>query len=90
LSRRRRARPANYSGSRTPAQVSTWADEIRTQRRDGISSTSRFIRRRARRAAYDAARDCQPGDFVVAAIERFTAVLHDSSAPPRQRLEALG
>jgi nuclease S1 len=40
-------------------------------------------------AAYDAARDCQRGDFVVAAIERFAAVLHDSSAPPRQRLEAL-
>jgi|SRR6516162_3845041 len=40
-------------------------------------------------AAYDGARDCRGGDCVVAAVERFAAVLSDSSAPARQRLEAL-
>ena len=74
------------------ADVSTWADEIGPQRPETVpwhfvdipihppAGTS---------AGYDAARDCPRGDCVVAAIERFAAVLRDRSAPPRQRLEAL-
>jgi hypothetical protein len=40
-------------------------------------------------AAYDAARDCPRGDCVVAKIDERAAVLRDTSAAPRDRLEAL-
>ena len=76
----------------TLAGVSTWADHIRGERRE----TARWhyvdipIRPPAGTpAGYDAARDCPRGDCVVAAIERFTAVLRDKSASPGARLEAL-
>src|ERR1700731_3171785 len=76
----------------TLAQVSTWADEIRPQRRD--TARRHFVDIPVHPppgtpAAYDAVRDCPRGDCVVAAIERFAAVLRDRSAAPRRRLEAL-
>jgi hypothetical protein len=76
----------------TLAQVSTWADDIRPQRRETVPWHFVDIPIHppaGTPAAYDAARDCPRGDCVVAAIDRFTAVLRDSSAAPRQRLEAL-
>jgi hypothetical protein len=76
----------------TLAQVSTWADEIRPQRRE--TAPWHFVdipihTPPGTPAAYDAARDCPRGDCVVVAIDRFSAVLQDRSAPPRERLEAL-
>jgi S1/P1 Nuclease len=76
----------------TLAQVSTWADEIRPQRRE--TAPWHFVDipihpPLGTPAAYDQARDCPRGDCVVAAIERFSAVLRDRAAPPRERLEAL-
>src|SRR5258708_8054876 len=76
----------------TLAQVSTWADEIRPQRRE--TAPWHFVDipvhpPASTPAAYDAARDCPRGDCVVAAIGRFAAVLRDKSAAPRDRLEAL-
>jgi hypothetical protein len=72
----------------TLAQVSTWADEIRPQRRE--TARWHFVDipihpPAGTPSAYDAERDCSRGDCVVAAIERFEAVLRDRSAPPRQR-----
>jgi hypothetical protein len=76
----------------TLAEVSTWADEIRGQRRE----TGRWhyvnipIHPPAGTpAGYDAARDCPQGECVVAKIDEFAAVLRDKAASPRQRLEAL-
>lgn len=76
----------------TLSQVSTWADEIRGQRRQ----TARWhyvnipIHPPAGTpAAYDAARDCPSGDCVVAKIDELSAVLRDKTVPARQRLEAL-
>lgn len=76
----------------TLAQVSTWADDIRPQRRE--TTRWHFVDipihpPSGTPAAYDAERDCPRGDCVVAAIERFEAVLRDRSAAPRRRLEAL-
>jgi hypothetical protein len=76
----------------TLAQVSTWADEIRPQRRE--TAPWHFVDipihpPPGTPAAYDAERDCPRGDCVVAAIGHFAAVLRDTSAPPRARLEAL-
>ena len=76
----------------TLAQVSTWADQIRPQRR--YTAPWHFVDipihpPPGTPAAYDAARDCPRGDCVVAAIDRFAAVLRDKAAPARDRLEAL-
>jgi hypothetical protein len=76
----------------TLGQVSTWADEIRPQRRD--TARWHFVDipidpPAGTPAAYDAGRDCPRGDCVVAAIGRFAGVLGDKTAPPRERLEAL-
>src|ERR1700731_4481412 len=76
----------------TLAQVSTWADEIRPQRRE--TARWHFVDipihpPPGTPAAYDPGRDCPGNDCVVAAIERFAAVLRDKTAAPRERLEAL-
>lgn len=76
----------------TLAQVSTWADDIRPQRPE--TARWHFVDipihpPAGTPAAYDAERDCPDGDCVVAAIERFDAVLRDKAAAPRDRLEAL-
>ena len=76
----------------TLAEVSTWADEIRPRRPE--TAPWHFVDipvhpAPGTSAAYDAARDCPRGDCVVAAIERFAAVLRDKDAAPRRRLEAL-
>ena len=76
----------------TLAEVSTWADDMRDVRRE----TARWpyvnipIHPPAGTPArYDADRGCPRGDCVVAAIDRFAAVLRDRDAEPRDRLEAL-
>jgi hypothetical protein len=73
-------------------EVADWAEEIRRERRE----TARWhyvnipVRPPAGTpAGYDAARDCAEGQCLVAATERFIAVLADASAPPPARLEAL-
>ena len=74
------------------ADVSIWADEIRPQRPETAPWHFGDIPIHppaGTPAAYDAARDCPQGDCVVAAIERFAAVLRDNDAAPRRRLEAL-
>ena len=76
----------------TLAEVSTWADDIRAQRRE----TGRWHYVDipihppvGTPGGYDAARDCAKGDCVVAKIDEFAAVLRDKAAPPHNRLEAL-
>jgi hypothetical protein len=71
----------------TLAEVSTWADEIRRQRRD--TASWHFVDIPLEAPAYDAARDCPRGACVVAQIDRFVGELRDRRLPPRQRLEAL-
>jgi hypothetical protein len=76
----------------TLAEVSTWADEIRGQRRE--TARWHYVNISIHPPAgtpsgFDYERDCLRSDCVVAAIERFTSVLSDKSAPARDRLEAL-
>ncbi len=78
--------------AQTLAQVSTWADQIPPQR--GYTAPWHFVDvpihpPPGTPAGYDAARDCPHDDCVVAAIDRFAAVLRDKGAAPRKRLEAL-
>ncbi len=71
----------------TLAAVSTWADEIRQQRRN--TAPWHFVDIPISAPAYDPGRDCPRGNCVVAKIDEFVAELRDRSLPPRQRLEAL-
>jgi hypothetical protein len=74
------------------AEVSSWADEIRGQRRETApwhSVTIPIHPPPGTPAAYDAARDCPRGDCAIAKIDELAAVLRDKAAPARDRLEAL-
>ena len=76
----------------TLADVSTWADEIRLQRRE--TAPWHYVNipitpPTGESATYDAARDCAKDACVVAKIEQFERELKDRQLPERQRLEAL-
>jgi hypothetical protein len=72
--------------------VADWAEEIRRERRE--TARWHFVNipvhpPAGTSAGYDAARDCVEGQCLVAATERFIAVLADGTAAPAARLEAL-
>jgi S1/P1 Nuclease len=72
--------------------IADWAEEIRRERRE--TARWHYVNipvhpPAGTAAAYDAARDCPEGNCLVAATERFIAVLADGSATPAARLEAL-
>jgi len=75
----------------TLAEVSTWADDIRGQRRDTAPwhYVNIPIHPQYGPPAYDAERDCPRGNCVVSKIDEFTAELRDRAVPRRERLEAL-
>ena len=74
------------------AEVSTWADAIRTQRPETASWHYVDIPIHPPQGGvqgYDRSRDCPHDDCVVAKIVQFEGVLADQRLPDRQRLEAL-
>lgn len=71
----------------TLAEVSTWADQIRGQRRN--TAPWHYVNIPITASGYDAARDCPRKDCVVAKIDQFITEVRDLDAPPLQRLEAL-
>jgi hypothetical protein len=68
-------------------QYSTWADEIRPERRE--TAPWHFVDIEISSGGYDAARDCAHNDCVVAQIERDTSVIGDKSLAMPVRAEAL-
>jgi hypothetical protein len=76
----------------TLAEVSTWADEIRSQRPD--TASWHFVNipidpPAGTMASYDPGRDCARGNCIVEKLREFAAELGDDTLPPRRRLEAL-
>ena len=76
----------------TLADISTWADYIRLQRRD--TAPWHYVNipihpQPGTPAAYNAERDCGHDNCIVAKTSMFEGVLGDKNAPPIQRLEAL-
>jgi hypothetical protein len=69
------------------ADIANWADQIRRQRRD--TAPWHFVDIPVDASTYDPARDCRRRSCIVAQLDRFIAVLRRSSAPSRERLEAL-
>lgn len=68
-------------------EISSWADEVRPQRPE--TAPWHFVDIPLDATGYDAARDCDGGNCVVAKIVDFEKVLADRSAAPTDRLDAL-
>jgi nuclease S1 len=74
----------------TLASISTWADDYR----NGHPQTARwhYVDIPLGAAHYDPARDCKAtaqGDCIIAAIERFSAILRDASRSEADRADAM-
>ncbi len=69
------------------ASISTWADQIRPQRR--ATAPWHYVDIQITEPIYDAHRDCADENCVIAKIDQFAKVLGDRTALPAQRLEAL-
>jgi hypothetical protein len=71
--------------------VATWGDDIRNQRPE--TARWHYVDIPLSAQHYDPTRDCQDvpgqGDCIIAAIDRFVAVLRDPSRPTDERVEAL-
>jgi S1/P1 Nuclease len=68
-------------------QVSSWPDEIRSQRKE--TGPWHYVDIPLEADGYDAARDCVNDACIVTKIPHFTHILADASASPQDRLEAL-
>jgi hypothetical protein len=71
----------------TPADVASWADQIRPQHRE--TAPWHFVDIPISAPGYDATRDCAGGNCVVAKIEDFVAEFRNRSLPGPERLDAL-
>jgi hypothetical protein len=71
----------------TLADVSTWADSIRSTRKETYNW--HFVDIPVSDTFYDAAKWCANGDCVIAAVDKYTAILADKSRSKADRAEAL-
>jgi hypothetical protein len=71
----------------TLSSVSTWADQIRPQRR--ATGPWHYVDIPITATAYDVIRDCADGTCIIAKIDQFAKVLANRETEPARRLEAL-
>lgn len=78
-------------GARKLADVATWADDLRDLDPALFQQTERlhYINFHSSNCVYDPSRDCRDGQCVVAAIDRYAAILGNRSLPDAQRAQAL-
>ena len=76
-------------GEESLAQVSTWADEIKSDESYDWAYRIHFINLPRDAEKVDMARDCVAGECVVAAINKFTAIMADAKEEREKRIEAL-
>ena len=74
-------------GDNDLASISTWADDIRNDRPE--TKPWHYVDIPSTAGGYDAARDCQQDNCVVARIRLFAHVLADANQPLADRQEAL-
>lgn len=67
--------------------VSTWADQVKLQRRD--TATWHFVEISLEYGDYERTRDCKRGICIIEAIEKQIGVLKNTNNAPRERAEAL-
>jgi nuclease S1 len=75
----------------TLAGVSNWADEIRDTDPELGKKTGRwhYVNFSAGNCTYKPKRDCKKGDCLIAALERYSAILKDRKRSDKERNEAL-
>jgi hypothetical protein len=76
-------------GTESLADVSTWADEIRSNPKYFFAEPLHFINVPREATKVDETRDCKNGSCVTAAIRKYTNILRDHSRSPAERVEAL-
>lgn len=76
-------------GEATLPQVSTWADEIKSDPTYDWASPLHYANVREGEKSFDLDRDCPQARCVVGAILRYAEVLRDRSAAPETRRKAL-
>jgi len=74
---------------RTLAEVSTWADEIKSNRRYDWAKPLHYANVEPGAKSFDMDRDCPDHGCVVSAIARYTPVPRNESATSAERAEAL-
>ena len=84
-----RARVQALLGNETLPDVANWADRIRSESEYRWSAPLHYVNLPPGATAYDPQRDCPRGACVVAAIERFAAVLRSPESPREKQREAL-
>lgn len=81
------------TGAHELADVAAWADEVREEQPQSALAKAttklHYINFADSACRYDAARDCRDGQCVVAAIDRYAAILGDRARPDAERAEAL-
>lgn len=76
-------------GDESLADAGCWADEIRSDPKYDWVKPLHYVNVPRDAQSYDAKRDCETGQCVVAAIETYSAVVADRSKPKAERVEAL-
>jgi hypothetical protein len=78
-------------GARHLSDVANWADDLRDADPALFRRTKRmhFVNFHSRQCHYDPPRDCSDGECVVAAIEKYSAILANRANHPARRAEAL-
>ena len=83
----------HLAGGASLADIATWADDLRddSARRELARATAplHYVNFGDHQCRYDAGRDCAQGRCVVAAIDRYAAVLGDRTQPQAARAQAL-
>jgi hypothetical protein len=74
-------------GNATLTDVASWADEVRSQRKE--TAPWHYVDIPFDATGYDAKRDGKDGDNVIDALERFKKILADKTKPAAERAEAL-
>ncbi len=89
LTEEARAAVRGLIGEETLAAASTWADEIKSDDSYKWAYRLHFINLPMGAEKVDLARDCVDGDCVVAAINKYSAIMADAGAEREDRIEAL-
>ncbi len=80
---------ARLLGNQSLADVSTWADEIKSDRSYRWASPLHYANVKPGAEGFDLERDCPPQGCVVSAIIKCTGLLRGKGAGPAERTEAL-
>ncbi len=76
-------------GDQSLADVSTWADEIRSDRAYRWANPLHYSNVKPGEAEFDLSRDCPERGCVVSAINKYTGILSDKDASHAEKTEAL-